>query len=90
MGPSGSGKSTLMNIIGCLDIPSAGDYILQDQNVSKLKDDDLAKVRNESIGFIFQNFNLMPKMTALENVELPLVYASVPKKRTKKKSARSS
>lgn len=86
MGPSGSGKSTLMNIIGCLDIPSAGDYILQDQNVSKLKDDDLAKVRNESIGFIFQNFNLMPKMTALENVELPLVYASVPKKERKRRA----
>ena len=66
LGPNGAGKSTLMNIIGCLDIPSAGDYILQDQNVSKLKDDDLAKVRNESIGFIFQNFNLMPKMTGAE------------------------
>lgn len=86
MGPSGSGKSTLMNIIGCLDIPSAGEYILQDKNVSKLKDDDLAKVRNESIGFIFQNFNLMPKMTALENVELPLVYASVPKKERKRRA----
>jgi len=86
MGPSGSGKSTLMNIIGCLDIPSAGEYILQDQNVSKLKDDDLARVRNESIGFIFQNFNLMPKMTALENVELPLVYASVAKKERRKRA----
>ena len=86
MGPSGSGKSTLMNIIGCLDTPSSGDYFLQGHNVSQLKDDDLAKVRNESIGFIFQNFNLMPKMTALENVELPLVYAGIPKKERKEKA----
>lgn len=77
MGPSGSGKSTLMNIIGCLDTPSSGSYFLQGKDVSKLKDDDLAKVRNVSIGFIFQNFNLMPRMTALENVALPLIYAGV-------------
>jgi len=77
MGPSGSGKSTLMNIIGCLDTPTFGSYFLQDKDVSKLKDDDLAKVRNVSIGFIFQNFNLMPRMTALENVALPLIYAGV-------------
>lgn len=86
MGPSGSGKSTLMNIIGCLDTPSAGEYILQNQKVSDLKDDDLAKVRNESIGFIFQNFNLMPKMTALENVELPLIYAGKNLKERKEKA----
>lgn len=86
MGPSGSGKSTLMNIIGCLDTPSAGDYTLQNKNVSKLKDDELAVVRNESIGFIFQNFNLMPKMTALENVELPLIYAGVGKKERKERA----
>jgi len=77
MGPSGSGKSTLMNIIGCLDTPSLGSYFLQGKDVSKLKDDELAKVRNGSIGFIFQNFNLMPRMTALENVALPLIYAGV-------------
>ncbi len=77
MGPSGSGKSTLMNIIGCLDTPSSGAYFLQGKDVSKLKDDDLATVRNHSIGFIFQNFNLMPRMNALENVALPLIYAGV-------------
>ena len=89
MGPSGSGKSTLMNIIGCLDTPSAGEYTLQNQKVSSLKDDELAKVRNESIGFIFQNFNLMPKMTALENVELPLVYAGINSKKRKEKAEAS-
>lgn len=89
MGPSGSGKSTLMNIIGCLDTPSAGEYTLQNQQVSSLKDDELAKVRNESIGFIFQNFNLMPKMTALANVELPLVYAGINSKKRKEKAEAS-
>ena len=89
MGTSGSGKSTLMNIIGCLDTPSAGEYTLQNQQVSSLKDDELAKVRNESIGFIFQNFNLMPKMTALANVELPLVYAGINSKKRKEKAEAS-
>jgi putative ABC transport system ATP-binding protein len=80
MGPSGSGKSTLMNILGCLDSPTAGSYILNGQDVSKMQDDDLADVRNKEIGFVFQQFNLLPRMTALENVALPLVYAGIAKK----------
>lgn len=79
MGASGSGKSTLMNIIGCLDTPTAGTYILNQKNVSKLSDNDLAEIRNSEIGFVFQVFNLLPRSTALENVMLPLVYAGMRK-----------
>ena len=79
MGPSGSGKSTLMNIIGCLDTPSGGQYILNNTDVSKLEDNQLAEIRNKEIGFVFQTFNLLPRYTAFENVMLPLVYAGIPK-----------
>lgn len=79
MGPSGSGKSTLMNILGCLDRPSSGSYCLDDQEVAALTDDQLAKTRNKKIGFVFQNFNLLPRMSALQNVALPLVYGNVAK-----------
>lgn len=80
MGPSGSGKSTLMNILGCLDSPTAGIYILNGKDVSKMPDNDLAEVRNKEIGFVFQQFNLLPRLSAAENVALPLVYAGVGKK----------
>jgi len=79
MGPSGSGKSTLMNILGCLDTPTQGQYLFDNVDVSTLSDDELSAMRNREIGFIFQNFNLLPKMNALQNVELPLMYAGIPK-----------
>ncbi|MEO6233037.1 MAG: ABC transporter ATP-binding protein [Ferruginibacter sp.] len=79
MGPSGSGKSTLMNILGCLDTPTGGSYILNTKDVSRMPDDDLAEVRNKDIGFVFQQFNLLPRLTAVENVALPLIYSGIGK-----------
>ncbi len=86
MGPSGSGKSTLMNILGCLDTPTAGKYILNNHNVSTIKEDELAEIRNKEIGFVFQQFNLLPRLSALENVALPLVYSGVGKKEREEKA----
>lgn len=86
MGPSGSGKSTLMNIIGCLDTPTSGTYILNNHDVSEMQDNALAEVRNKEIGFVFQQFNLLPRLTAAENVALPLVYAGMSKKQRNEKA----
>src|SRR5215212_2485867 len=79
MGPSGSGKSTLMNILGCLDTPTGGRYVLNEKDVSRMPDNDLAEVRNKEIGFVFQQFNLLPRLTAAENVALPLIYSGISK-----------
>ncbi|ANS77245.1 macrolide ABC transporter ATP-binding protein [Paenibacillus yonginensis] len=89
IGPSGSGKSTLMNMLGCLDIAKEGTYLLDGQDVKKLSDNRLAKIRNEKIGFIFQQFNLLPKLSALENVELPLVYRGMPHRERRKNAEES-
>ena len=87
MGPSGSGKTTLMNIIGCLDVPTSGSYALEGRDLKDLSDDDLAEVRNKHIGFVFQSFHLLPKMDALDNVALPLLYADVPLKERRERAA---
>ena len=89
VGQSGSGKSTCMNIIGCLDVPTSGEYVLDGKNLHDLKDDDLAEVRNKYIGFVFQSYYLMPKMDAVDNVALPLLYADVPLKERRERAAES-
>lgn len=87
MGPSGSGKSTLMNIIGCLDKPSSGEFFIEDQCINQFNDNELADLRNQKIGFVFQNFNLLPRLSIIDNVSLPLTYAGVPKKERKTRAA---
>src|SRR6187397_2038610 len=89
MGPSGSGKSTLMNLIGCLDTPSKGAYMLNGKQVSEMNDDELARIRKEEIGFVFQTFNLLPRASALHNVELPLIYAGVPAKTRRERASQA-
>ena len=87
MGPSGSGKTTLMNLIGCLDVPTQGEYILDGRRIDEMDDNALAEIRNKYIGFVFQNFYLLPKMTAQDNVALPLLYAGVPQKERRERAA---
>jgi len=89
MGPSGSGKSTLMNLIGCLDTPTTGSYVLNGREISSMNDDDLAQIRNKEIGFIFQTFNLLPRADAVQNVELPLVYSGLPRKQRKARAEKA-
>lgn len=89
MGPSGSGKSTLMNVLGCLDTPTAGQYVLNGQDVSRMDDDELARVRNKEIGFVFQTFNLLPRVNCLQNVELPLIYGGVPRRERRERAAQA-